>query len=102
MGSELFNYSAAEYTGFPSDDINMMIHNDGHVYFVPPVKIMSYCNINDNLLGVTTCTMKFGSWTQDLNTIDLHFQYGEENGSIDISNFDDSFNKDWALDSVSA
>jgi hypothetical protein len=71
-------------------DTNTVVFPTGKVIFVPPCKMVSFCefSLRKQPYGNQECYMKFGSWTFDGNVLDLQFYNGTE--AIDLSQLHNS------------
>lgn len=54
---------------------NMLVYATGKVLWVPPCHFSSYCQntLRQHPYDPQTCTLKFGSWTFDSDTMDINF-----------------------------
>ncbi|XP_052792341.1 neuronal acetylcholine receptor subunit alpha-10-like [Mya arenaria] len=75
-----------------------MVHNNGHVFWPPIVKLRSTCNIDITYFPFDDqiCKLKLGSWAYDGFQVDL---FSREH-PVDLSNF--VSNGEWELIHVSA
>lgn len=73
--------------------VNAMVHNDGKVFWSPPVRLRSSCKVDITYFPFDTqiCSMKFGSWTYDKAQVDLQKQSTE----VDVSSY--VTNGEWRL-----
>ena len=70
-------FSAEEYKGFPSGDLNAIVNHDGRVSFIPPKITKSSCYADVSVLTENeeiTCVLKYGSWTR--SGLDLNLETG--------------------------
>ncbi|WAQ98028.1 ACHA7-like protein [Mya arenaria] len=80
------------------DQALAMVHNNGHVFWPPIVKLRSTCNIDITYFPFDDqiCKLKLGSWAYDGFQVDL---FSREH-PVDLSNF--VSNGEWELIHVSA
>jgi len=66
-------------------ETNVLLYSTGKIMWIPPCKMTSMCHLNlrREPYGENTCTLKFGSWTYDGNTLDLQLN----NSSMEVSEF---------------
>jgi hypothetical protein len=66
-------------------DSNVLVYPNGHVLWVPPCTLKSYCNltIEEHPMKEQVCTLKFGSWTFDGLTMGLDLWQGEKFAGTD-------------------
>ena len=91
---ELYNNADPNRIGMRSKT-NALVYPDGEVLWVPPTQAKSYCTFNFKYwpFDQQTCTLKFGSWTQDGFKINLSL-YNNQN-YIDLSDFWN--NSEWKI-----
>jgi len=83
----LYNVADATTISTSCWHADVLIYPNGEVLWVPPCKFSSECNytLAKEPYGEQSCTMKFGSWTNDGYIMDLGL-YGEKtNSSFDLS-----------------
>ncbi|KAL4225038.1 hypothetical protein ACF0H5_015733 [Mactra antiquata] len=87
--------NAEHSSGIHSPDINVVVLNDGVLFYIFPVKIQSYCRVKHKNLkrgSRVNCILKFLSWTHDGTRIDLN----NSDEQVHLSGFED-FNDEWKL-----
>jgi len=74
-------------------ETNILMYSNGEVLWVPPCKAISHCpglTLHTEPYEPQTCSLKFGSWTYDGNTMDLKFY--DNKAEIDVSDMVNSSN----------
>ena len=74
-----------------------MVNSSGHVVWLPPSRIDTYCALN--ILrwprDIQHCSVKFGSWAYHEAQVDVTLGYLKLNEGLDVDN------KEWILTSMS-
>ncbi|CAI9719259.1 neuronal acetylcholine receptor subunit beta-4-like [Octopus vulgaris] len=87
----LYNNADDYTTGFMN--VNAMVHDNGNVFWSPPVRLRSSCKVDITYFPFDTqiCKLKFGSWTYDKAQVDLLNQAD----FVDVSSY--VTNGEWRL-----
>jgi len=83
----LFNGADLTKTENACWNSNVVVYPSGEVLWVPPCHLTSYCKntLKTHPYEDQVCTLKFGSWTYDANTLNVGFYNNET--KADVSDF---------------
>ena len=69
---------------------NAVVKSSGMVIFVPPMKYKTFCAVNYQgwPWSEQNCTFKLGSWTYDMNELDIVPFVGESDQAVNVEHLD--------------